>query len=745
MVIPIAINDSSVYAIDSIPGDYSIRWRFEESHLDDTGHLMSSYIYSEGGSLQYDTQNPKEGSFSAFFDGKTMIYTQDYYADGKYLLTRLGGNSQISVSTLVKVTEARDQGIWEFLPDFQGDLYIRYTSDNKVTMGFNYVEIESAQIVPLNEWHLITYVWDGTEMKLYINGSLSASEIHPDAGTIDFSEGHWFADWYIGSGFGINGSPNFFDGYMDDFIVYGRALAAVEIQDMYDFYFLPQIPQYTVSFNVDGGTTVPSQDIPEDGKAVRPAPNPTKVGHTFDNWYTNSSFTTEFDFENTPITQDTTVFGKWDIIQYTVEFDSQGGSAVDNEVVDYNTILPTPIAPTRAGYSFSGWYREAGLINQWDFATDVVTTHTTLYARWSINQYSVSFDVDGGTAVASQTIEHNGKVVEPVPPTKTGHTFDGWYTNGSFGTEFDFDNTEITGNTVIYAKWNINQYTVTFDSQGGSSVGSETVDYDSLLSTPVAPTRAGYSFSGWYREAGLINQWDFATDAVTTHTTLYARWSINQYSVSFDVDGGTAVASQTIEHNGKVVEPAPPTKTGYTFDGWYTDSSFTTSFDFENTPITQDTDVYGKWDIIQYTVEFDSQGGSPVASQTVDYNSLLSTPTAPTRTGFNFGGWYKDPGLINQWNFGVDIVTENRTLYAKWLTPQDSITMIASPNNVEFTEDFNQIFTLNISNDTVIGSVYKSDINLGGVFSNLNIGQVINSETIVTAEVYGNLSSAGVG
>ncbi|WP_202707443.1 InlB B-repeat-containing protein, partial [Sporosalibacterium faouarense] len=152
----------------------------------------------------------------------------------------------------------------------------------------------------------------------------------------------------------------------------------------------------------------------------------------------------------------------------------------------------------------------------------------------------------------------------------------------------------------------------------------------------------------------------------------------------------------------------------------------------------------------EYTVTFNSNGGSAVNSQTIDYKTKVSEPKPPAKEGsgfdYEFGGWYKDKELTNKWDFANDTMpAEDITLYAKWLLPQDNIIMEVTPDTVEVNNDFNQIFTLDINNDTVIGTVYKSDLSLRGAFSNLSIGEISNKDTTVTASVYGNLSNEGVG
>ena len=139
--------------------------------------------------------------------------------------------------------------------------------------------------------------------------------------------------------------------------------------------------------------------------------------------------------------------------------------------------------------------------------------------------YTVTFDSQGGSTVSSQTVEDGGLVTEPTAPTKEGETFAGWYKESGCTNAWDFTTDTVTANVTLYAKWGINTHTVTFDSQGGSTVSSQTVEESGLVTEPTAPTKEGYTFSGWYKESGCTSAWDFATDTVTANVTLYAKWT----------------------------------------------------------------------------------------------------------------------------------------------------------------------------------------------------------------------------
>ena len=158
---------------------------------------------------------------------------------------------------------------------------------------------------------------------------------------------------------------------------------------------------------------------------------------------------------------------------------------------------------------------------------------------------------------------------EPTNPTRTGYTFGGWYKEAACNNAWNFSSDTVTADVTIYAKWMINSYTVTFNSQGGSAVSSQNVNYGGLASEPTNPNRTGYTFGGWYKEASCNNLWNFTSDTVTAHVTIYAKWIINSYTVTFNSQSGSAVSSQNVNYGGLASEPTNPTRTGYTFGGWY--------------------------------------------------------------------------------------------------------------------------------------------------------------------------------
>ncbi|KQY93617.1 hypothetical protein ASD24_20840 [Paenibacillus sp. Root52] len=425
--------------------------------------------------------------------------------------------------------------------------------------------------------------------------------------------------------------------------------------------------QYTVSFDSSGGTAV--ADIPVNyGLTISEPTAPTRAGHTFNGWYTNAGRTQPFHFGNTAITQNMRLYAEWIVNQYTVSFNSSGGTAVADVAVNHGSTLSAPTAPSRMGYTFTGWYTDAGRTQLFNFATAVITGNTQLYAGWSINQYSVSFNSGGGTAVSDVPVTYGSTISAPTAPTRTGYRFSSWYSDAAQTQLFDFANTPITTNTQLYAGWNINQYTVSFNSNGGTAIADRQIDYGTLMSEPTAPTLTGYTFGGWYTDVAHTQRFEFASMPITVDTQLYASWTLQSYTVTFDVyQGGHAnVPDQTIEYGTLITRPTDPVRTGYTFTNWYADAAHTLPFDFQTIIITDSITLYAGWSTDQYTASFDSNGGTVVSEQLLDYGNPVQEPQQPSRTGYTFAGWYSDASLQQRFDFATSSIQDHVQLYAGW-------------------------------------------------------------------------------
>lgn len=234
----------------------------------------------------------------------------------------------------------------------------------------------------------------------------------------------------------------------------------------------------------------------------------------------------------------------------------------------------------------------SGSKTQWDDITKG-SNSDVLENNLICAQLEATFDPNNGESISTQTIDRGGMFTEPAAPSKENHTFAGWY-NGNEKFDFDADTTNAPNVLELVAKWDINQYTVKFVSEHGDPPTSQNVKYNGTADDPGKLTEEGYTFDGWYTDETYTKEFDF-TKPITSNTTVYAKWTANDYEVSFITEYGDAPASQNVKFNGTATDPGELTAEGYTFIGWYADEAHKTKFDF-NTPITGDTKVYAKWE-----------------------------------------------------------------------------------------------------------------------------------------------------
>ena len=288
-------------------------------------------------------------------------------------------------------------------------------------------------------------------------------------------------------------------------------------------------------------------------------------------------------------------------------------------------------------------------------------------------EYTVTFNAYGGFPTPDeQHVKSGEKAVLPVEPTLKGYTFAFWYLgeDEQNATAYDFD-TPVTENITLTAKWNINKYTVTFNSYGGTPVPPvQEVEYGLTATKPADPTLKGYTFAFWYlgEDEQNATAYDFDTP-VTENITLTAKWNINKYTVTFNTDGGTPVPpAQEVEYGLTATEPAAPKKTGYTFDGWYLGDE---KYDF-SAAVEQNITLTAKWEakkanvhlmifksgdlstpIVNVPYTTDKLAGDTIDLAEIDLSSYLD---------FDFeidGGWYDD-GLFNLYKKYVNGEQENK-------------------------------------------------------------------------------------
>ncbi|EAG8560164.1 LPXTG cell wall anchor domain-containing protein [Listeria monocytogenes] len=397
-------------------------------------------------------------------------------------------------------------------------------------------------------------------------------------------------------------------------------------------------------------------------KKINEPTKPVKDGYTFIGWYDAETGGKKWDFANDLMPgKNITLYARFASKTYPMTFDN--GGVTTTETVDYDGLAEEPTTPTKAGYTFDGWYDAETGGKKWDFAQDKMPANpVTLYARFTMNNYTATFNNDGTTT--TQTVDYQEVLTEPTEPAKDGYTFDGWYDAQTGGNKWNFATNKMPANNItLYARYSVKSYTATFDKEGTTT--TQTANYDSLLTEPAAPTKDGYTFDGWYDAETGGNKWNFATNKMPAkNVTLYARFTVKSYTATFDKDGTTT--TQTVNYDSLIQEPTAPTKDGYTFTGWYDAETGGNKWDFAaNKMPVKNVTLYARFSTNAYTATFDKEGTT--TTQAVDYDSLLTEPTAPTKDGYTFDGWYDAETGGNKWNFATNkMPAKNMTLYARF-------------------------------------------------------------------------------
>ena len=361
------------------------------------------------------------------------------------------------------------------------------------------------------------------------------------------------------------------------------------------------------------------------------------------------------------------------INKFRVSFNSNGGSEVRTQELEYGQVVTPPTDPLKEDYFFGGWFSDAALTESYDF-TQEVTSNFTLYAKWNLAKATITFNSRNGSPVQPIKIEEGAVATPPTPPTRNGYSFDRWYKDYAGTQPYDW-NDPVNDNFTLYAAW-IKTYDIVFDSDGGSAVATQTVTLGGLAVYPKTPTKENYTFAYWCTDPELQNVYDFSTP-ITADITLYACWVQISNAVTFNSQGGSAVDPQRVVIGGYATKPATdPTKTGYDFVYWATDAEGTNKFRFNTTRINANVTLYAKWTETICNVTFDTGGGSEVEAQEVGYGNKAVFPEIPTKENYNFEMWCTRTEIMDEdsstteyqyeeFDFATPI-TADVTLYALW-------------------------------------------------------------------------------
>ena len=356
---------------------------------------------------------------------------------------------------------------------------------------------------------------------------------------------------------------------------------------------------YEVSFEANGQTT--TQYLPQDSLIPEPTIPAAPTGYHFAGWnpaYDTTSTVPQWGIHYQIV---------WKPNDYSFSFDSNGGTAVDTLTQTYDNAFVPPADPSRTGYTFLGW--------QPALPDSVPAADMTFTAQWKVNTYTLAFDANGGTPVDTIVQNYDTALVPPADPSRTGYTFLGW--------EPALPDSIPPYDITYTAQWQVNSYVLSFDSDGGTPVDTIVQNYDTALVPPADPVLTGHLFAGWMPAL---------PDSIPPHDAHYvAMWQRCDYTLQFDTDGGNALSPLRSPYGAALVPPSPPQREGFNFLGW--EPQIPTYMP------ASDLTCKARWERAEFTLTFDSNQGSSVTAISQLYDTPITPPEPPVRHGYTFCGW----------------------------------------------------------------------------------------------------------
>lgn len=436
----------------------------------------------------------------------------------------------------------------------------------------------------------------------------------------------------------------------------------------------------SVSFNLNGGQgTTPENEFGESPLSVTMPSNSgfSRIGYNANGFWntasngggTNYQFNNSYSFSN-----DTILYAQWEVIDYGVTILENGGTSVSDltyNISDQEQILTVTIPNPPQSKTFNGWSLSqspyiCATIDDEDDTQLIIPANSIgniiLNAQWVNEEYTITYVTNGGVGSHGNPTAYNIDTptffIYQGSMEKEGYTFDGWYQSENFTNEVFGVPKGSTGNKTFYAKWNINQYTIYYESDGGTLKSPDTYDFGESVSTPNNPTKTGYTFNGWSPSLPSTMP---ANDVFVT-----AQWVINSYTVFFNENGGVNKTNLIVEYGSQVANPGGTTREGYSFDQWYTEVTLTTPATFPFTMPSVNINLYAGWTINTHTVIF-MNGDVEFDSKDLEFGSIITQSQEPTRIEprfrYIFKGWNTNPNATESMSLGT-MPDQNITFYA---------------------------------------------------------------------------------
>ena len=348
---------------------------------------------------------------------------------------------------------------------------------------------------------------------------------------------------------------------------------------------------------------------------------------------------------------------------------------------------------------FTGNSADAELLKAWEVIhvyrsgseATKVSLKPLLYTRSNIVYHLDSAAGEKNAETNPTTYLEGVGVASLEPASKTGYTFGGWYSDAAFNTEVTSISTTQTGDVKLYAKFTASSYRISYELNGGTNDAANPTDYTYGVGVAgfAAASKAEHTFAGWYSDAEFNTEVTSISATRTGDVTLYAKFTANRYNISYELNGGTNDATNPADYTYGigVTGFADASKTGYNFDGWYSDAAFTTRVTEISATDMGNKTLYAKFTSNSYTITYVLDGGTNDTTNPTGYTYGIGVTLADaSKTGYTFDGWYSDAAFTTRVTSISAAATGNMTLYAKFTanastpTPNPGVTPTPTPN-----------------------------------------------------------------
>lgn len=429
------------------------------------------------------------------------------------------------------------------------------------------------------------------------------------------------------------------------------------------------------------------------GEKYGSLPTITKDGHTFIGWFDGETRILETTVllkeDNHKLTP------KYAVNNYTVYFETNSEARVEPQNIVFGNKAIEPEQLTRIGYRFAGWYKEKNFLTKWGFDNDLVNEVTTLYAKWDIITYNITYKYEGlDSAENSNLTEFSVEsLVEFKSLFKEGYTFIGFKHNGRYITS----TANLYDNIEVICEFKANTYNIHFEGFNNENIPSIKVTFNTNILGLTSPSKTGYNFIKWTYNGKEVKENDIYN--FTTDITLKAEYSLIDYTITYEGVDGVINNNETTFNVENIIIFKELSKVGYKFLGFKYNNRYIKS----TASLHENITVTAEFEKLTYNVSFVTNTTTNIETKKVAYDELVTGVNEITKVGYRFVGWYSDKDFNNSWDLNTNKVTEDVVLYAKFEANRYDIVFVDGDNTVRQTVTYDVLTTLRANTFTRLG------------------------------------------